>query len=278
LTKSKRGFTQWCLRKPECAATFEAVFNHSSYFSMKSMFFSSLGLAVLSCSFFNYAQRDHEPVSTSITASSVDSLPIPSKVLMTPAASLQFGRTKAQKPVMMQKNGGVGYQEPEEYPQSMVDFDAYLQLSNKVYEYRKDRLIDYATFLEMAKDSNTIILDTRSDSMYAQEHLKGAIHLNFSDFNIRSLARVIPSHQTRILIYCNNNFSSGNPAFASKIALPTDQRTVPLYLALNIPTFTNLYGYGYKNVYELSSLLDSYDPQVQMEGNSKRLRMVLGNR
>jgi hypothetical protein len=37
-------------------------------------------------------------------------------------------------------------------------------------------------------------------------------------------------------------------------------------LALNIPTFINLYGYGYRNVYELSELVSVHDPRLEFEG------------
>ena len=67
------------------------------------------------------------------------------------------------------------------------------------------------------------------------------------------------------------------PGFASKIARPRDlaadriatqMRTQekPRMMALNIPTYVNLYGYGYQNVFELDELLDVKDPRVVFEG------------
>lgn len=51
---------------------------------------------------------------------------------------------------------------------------------------------------------------------------------------------------------CNNNFiNNRNPV-----------RTKALPLALNIQTFINLYGYGYKNVFELGDAMDMDDPSV----------------
>jgi hypothetical protein len=38
-------------------------------------------------------------------------------------------------------------------------------------------------------------------------------------------------------------------------------------LALNIPTYVNLYGYGYRNVYELDELVKVDDPRVTFEGS-----------
>ncbi|HMU95988.1 MAG TPA: rhodanese-like domain-containing protein, partial [Elusimicrobiota bacterium] len=41
----------------------------------------------------------------------------------------------------------------------------------------------------------------------------------------------------------------------------------PVTLALNIPTYINLYGYGYRNVYELNELVDVKDPRIEFEGS-----------
>jgi hypothetical protein len=65
--------------------------------------------------------------------------------------------------------------------------------------------------------------------------------------------------------------------FASKIARPLDPvaegiatqmrvQAKPKMMALNLPTYVNLYGYGYRNVYELDELLDVKDPRVVFEG------------
>jgi len=128
---------------------------------------------------------------------------------------------------------------------SNIDYQGFNQLTNEVEKYRNTRLIDVYEFNKMLKEPNTILLDTRSRAAFETRHIKGAVHLNFSDFTEGKLAKVIPSKETRILIYCNNNFSGDVTAFASKMAP----------LALNIPTFINLYGYGYKNIYELKDLL-----------------------
>ena len=143
---------------------------------------------------------------------------------------------------------------------SMVDYDSFLEVSEEVLSYREKRLIPLDVFLEYMKDENTILLDTRSKTMYSQKHLKGAIHINFSDFTKEELAKHIPSKDTRILIYCNNNLIGDTKFFASKRAP----------LALNIPTFINLYGYGYKNIYELASLVSINDQRLQFEGKAVR--------
>jgi len=179
----------------------------------------------------------------------------------------------------------------ESYPKAYVDFDFFEEVAKEAKEHRKDRLIDFNTFTEYAKDENTIILDTRSKRMYDKMHIKGAIHINFADFTQQYLAEMIPSQDTRILIYCNNNFKQ-EPLFAqnfaSKVVMPDlsdlglleDAVTLDKTLALNIPTFINLYGYNYRNVYELSELVSSLHPNLELEGTDvfpERLQLEIKN-
>ena len=144
----------------------------------------------------------------------------------------------------------------ERLPPSKVDFSGFIQSSKEVHTYRQKRLVSLEKFLEMAKEPNTIILDTRSAAAYKKKHIAGAIHLNFSDFTDEKLAKVIPSKDTRILIYCNNNIDRDVQNFASK----------RVRLALNVPTFINLYGYDYKNVYELANLVRADHKKLKFEG------------
>lgn len=154
-------------------------------------------------------------------------------------------------------------------PSALVDFDAFDSLTSVVKKYRKDRLVHLDQFVAMSKEKNTVILDTRSKDMYQRKHVKGAIHLAFTDFTQENLRRVIPSNTTRILIYCNNNFDDDPILFATKSYQPPMgmAEKKPLTLALNIPTFINLYGYGYKNVYELKDLVTIlFNRVIEFEG------------
>lgn len=169
---------------------------------------------------------------------------------------------------------------------SKVDFDNFLELAVKARDHRSKRLVAYVEFMKMSSDSNTVILDTRSKAMYDAQHIKGAIHLNFSDFNVWSLASLIPDTNTRILIYCNNNFDytqtnipvpeqyfvSKQAPIETKIDVPyifkNGPKKLPLTMALNVPTYINLYGYGYKNVYELADLIPVYYGDIKFEGTA----------
>lgn len=153
-------------------------------------------------------------------------------------------------------------------PKAKADYDVFAQLVKEVKEHRKKRLVDLDAFLKLADETGTVILDTRSDEMFNRKHIKGALHLNFADFTQANLAKVIPAFDTKVLIYCNNNFDGDQQNFATKAVVPVaaPKKTKTLTLALNIPTYINLYGYGYRNVYELSELVNINDPRLKFEG------------
>jgi hypothetical protein len=164
------------------------------------------------------------------------------------------------------------------YPKAKVSFDDFKGLVAEVETHRASRLIDLNTFIKMSKEQGVIILDSRSTFRFDRIHLKGARHLAFTDFTQDNLAKVIPSFETTILIYCNNNFDGNQTDFSSKVASPrpapngvvTTQfaaQAKPIMMALNIPTYVNLYGYGYRNVYELHELVKVNDPRIAFEGS-----------
>lgn len=163
--------------------------------------------------------------------------------------------------------------EQKQYPKALVDYDDFKNLVLKVEKERINHLVSLDVFLKMSHENNTIILDTRSDFRYNRKHLKGAIHIDFTDFTQQNLSKLIPDPNTKILIYCNNNFKGDQIEFASKMALPVNtietqilSNQKPVMLALNIPTYINLYGYGYKNIYELDELVDVNDARIKFEG------------
>ncbi len=159
----------------------------------------------------------------------------------------------------------------KEFKPALVNFDSYEALVSEVKNHRSSRLVNLDEFNNLAKEKNVVILDTRTKELFQGKHIKGALHLNFSAFTVRNLRRLIPNPDTKILIYCNNNFENDQVFFATKAApiLPSAQETAKtLTLALNIPTYINLYGYGYKNVYELSELVSVNDPRLELDGDS----------
>jgi len=174
--------------------------------------------------------------------------------------------------------------EQRPYPPAKVSYDDFKALVAEVEPHRQKRLVDLNTFMKMSQEPGVVVLDTRSAFRFERIHLKGAKHLSFPDFTQDSLRKVIPSEETVVLIYCNNNFDGNQVDFASKVFLPMkplpqdgQQEPVspktqiraqakPVMLALNVPTYVTLYGYGYRNVYELGELVKVSDPRVSFEG------------
>ncbi|MBC7769916.1 MAG: rhodanese-like domain-containing protein [Phycisphaerales bacterium] len=136
---------------------------------------------------------------------------------------------------------------------AQIDYQGFRGLADEVEAYRSNRLVSLADFQRMAREPNTIILDARSADAFAAGHIQGAVNLPFTDFTDGSLGDVLRDPNARILIYCNNNFSNN----AQPVILKR------LELALNIQTFINLYGYGYRNVYELGEVVDFTDAEVR---------------
>lgn len=183
-------------------------------------------------------------------------------VALLPAAALSQPATEAPKA-----------NEAMTYKKALVDFEAFKQLVAEVEGHRAKRLVDLDAFLKMSKEKGTVVFDSRSDFRFGRKHLKGAIHLDFTDFTQANLAALIPDPNARILIYCNNNFSGDQVDFATKMFVPPAPRETqilsnqkPIMLALNIPTYITLYGYGYRNVYELNELVSVNDKRIQFEG------------
>src|SRR3954468_14498163 len=144
---------------------------------------------------------------------------------------------------------------------SQIDYRGFQRLAAEVQPYRQSRLIDWAAFAAMASRPGVLILDARSESAFAQGHIAGAVNLPLTDFTAQSLARTIGRSDRPILIYCNNNFRNNRAPVMLKA----------VQLALNIQTFINLYGYGYRNVRELNAVIDYNDPAVHWTGSGARL-------
>ena len=133
-----------------------------------------------------------------------------------------------------------------------IDYAGFLKLTEQLSGYRTERLVNLNEFNMMAEQDDAVILDTRSAAAFARGHIGGAINIPFSDFTEEKLVKILGNKSRPVLIYCNNNFRDNIPPIALKRAP----------LALNIPTFINLYGYGYKNIYELDDIVHIADPRV----------------
>jgi hypothetical protein len=143
-----------------------------------------------------------------------------------------------------------------------IDMRGYLRVASEAAEYRETRRLTEDNFIRMSREPGTVILDARSAEKYRELHVKGAINLSFPDITFDSLKTVFPDKNTRILIYCNNNFVGAERPFPTKA--PT--------ASLNISTYISLYSYGYRNVYELGPLLDIKTSKLEFVSASTRER------
>jgi hypothetical protein len=139
-----------------------------------------------------------------------------------------------------------------------IDMHGYLNVSSAAAVHRETRRLSEAEFLRMSREPGTIVLDARSRENYDQLHVVGALNLSFPDIAVDSLRRTIPDLSTRILIYCNNNFSNAEGPFPTK--MPS--------ASLNLSTYIALYTYGYRNIYELGPQVDLAQSALPFESTS----------
>lgn len=137
-----------------------------------------------------------------------------------------------------------------------IDMDGYLRVATEAAAYRESHRVTEDEFLRMSAEPGTIVLDARSREKFELMHIKGAVNLSFPDISISTLDELLPDKETRILIYCNNNFRNEELAFPGKAARAS----------LNLSTYIALYSYGYRNVYELGPLVDVRETKLPMEG------------
>jgi 3-mercaptopyruvate sulfurtransferase SseA len=145
----------------------------------------------------------------------------------------------------------------EPIPNRLIDYQAFQKIVVESGQEREARRLTEADFLEMLSKPDVVLLDARSDSRYALLHIQGAVNLPFTEFTEAALAKIIPSKDTKVLIYCNNNFNGSPIAFASKAPSAS----------LNLATYTSLKSYGYTNVYELGPLLDVASTKIPFAGS-----------
>lgn len=178
------------------------------------------------------------PVPPSLPAAPPPPLPMP-----TPASPRPF----TQDP-------GAGPPAPIANP--LVDTAGFRDSVAEADRLRAERRVGEAAFLTLAT-RESVILDCRSRESFARLHVRGAVNLPFPDITAEELDRLIPSPDTRVLLYCNNNFAAAPTAFPEKVARA----------ALNHHAFATLVAYGYRNVFELAPLVDVAATEIPLEGD-----------
>lgn len=159
------------------------------------------------------------------------------------------------------------------------DSASYLEFAKRAEELRTTHRLTAEEFAEFATDPKTIVLDARSQSAFEMLRIVGSKNLPFTSFSEKSLREIIPSTDTRVLIYCRNNIV--DTAFDSHIDFGEVQTTVSATstsearhaprikgrpVGLNIPTYITLYVYGYHNIWELNPVVDPTNSLIRFEG------------
>jgi phage shock protein E len=161
----------------------------------------------------------------------------------------------------------------------LIDFDGHRKLAAEAGAHRQKRLIGWKEFQERANrplglySSRAIILDTRDRSVFAAGHIKGAVNLPLPDFDEGNLTDLLgrdmggaqtlmmPYYEREILLYDGDSLAG---------TASTEEAQIPLPLQ----TFITLYGYGYKNVYELGEAVDRNLPEVEWVGDKQAQLLV----
>ena len=138
-----------------------------------------------------------------------------------------------------------------------IDFQGFARDVSAAGQARADRRVTEAEFIRMAAEPGTVVLDARSERLYRLRHLEGAVNLSFPDFTAETLAAAIPSRETRVLIYCNNNFTN----------LPESMPVKAIQASLNLSTFVALHTYGYRDVFELGPAVDPATSRLAFAGS-----------
>ena len=142
----------------------------------------------------------------------------------------------------------------------LIDYAGFAKDVAEVGRLREARRVSEVQFIRMAREPGTVVLDARSERLYKLRHVAGAVNLSFPEFTQATLARVIPSRDTRVLIYCNNNFTGAPESLPVKA----------VSAALNLSTFVSLHAYGYRNVYELGPVIDVARAKLTFAGDEAR--------
>lgn len=203
---------------------------------------------------FDFAEEEVRPKPAEPTYDTSVALNVPTYISLTdygykdvfelgPAVSwhsprLQFGGTSTVNSPAISAEADMAMQRSAAKSEH-VDFEAFVSATEKHEALWRQRLVSAEEFGQMAKEPNTLILDARSQAAFERKRFQKAVHLNFSEFSQKELARVIPSLNTRILLYCDSNLAS-------------ETSSTPAHTALSLPTFIQLITYGYPDVYVLN--------------------------
>ena len=137
-----------------------------------------------------------------------------------------------------------------------IDSAAYLRLASHAITHREPRRLSEDEFIRLARKPGVVILDARSPAKYECAARQGRDQPELCRHHGRQPGRAVAGQEHTILIYCNNNFRDAPDPMPVKL----------IAAALNLATYTSLYTYGYRNVYELGPNLSVRTTRIPFEG------------
>jgi Rhodanese-like domain len=154
-------------------------------------------------------------------------------------------------------------QRRQSIPNPAIDAPGFQRNVQESAAERESKRLTEEQFLKTMQEKGVVLLDARSTRNFDRRHIKGAVNLPFTEFTAESLAAIIPNKNSKVLIYCNNNFQDTyGSVTSSRGSLATKMPNT----ALNLSTYATLRGYGYTNIYELGPLLEINTTKLPFAG------------
>ena len=99
-----------------------------------------------------------------------------------------------------------------------------------------EKIVTADVLAKWLQEGSVVLIDLRSKEEFARSHLRGAVNLPATDITDEGLKRLVPSPDTRIVIYCESNFIGIRRIMLTTMCGPA------------------IYQLGYHNLYQLEEL------------------------
>ncbi|MET3131878.1 rhodanese-related sulfurtransferase [Oxalobacteraceae bacterium GrIS 1.11] len=86
------------------------------------------------------------------------------------------------------------------------------------------KIASFESVAAALRDGGVILLDVRSPREFQRSHVVGAISLPTTELTDEALRKIMPSKQSRIVIYCANNFRPSRMVSLTTMAYPAIKR------------------------------------------------------
>jgi phage shock protein E len=119
--------------------------------------------------------------------------------------------------------------------QQKIDSKQYHEKALAAHEVQKKHTVSVDRFIELSKQEGAVILDVRSKAAFDRGHLDGALHLGAAITTEEKMRSLLPSKDSKLLIYCDNSLSA----------------ELTRRMSLTDMMFPLIYQFGYENLYQL---------------------------